>query len=59
MTDLRNRMDQDTLRYFMKTNKEGNEDSPIEYIEHFMNIYIACNQNKNCRLRFKYNFCVY
>jgi len=50
MTNLRNRMGQDTLQYCMKISIEGDEDPSIEYVEEVIDLYAT---KKTRRIRFK------
>ena len=50
MTNLHNRMGQDTLQYCMKISIEGDEDPPIEYVEEVIDLYAT---KKTRRIRFK------
>lgn len=50
MTDLRNRMGQDTLQYCMKISIEGDEDPSIEYVDEVIDLYAT---KKTRRIRFK------
>lgn len=50
MTNLRNRMGQDTLQYCMKISIEGDEEPSIEYVEDVIDLYTT---KKTRRIRFK------
>uniref|UniRef100_A0A2S2PJ55 Zinc finger protein n=1 Tax=Schizaphis graminum TaxID=13262 RepID=A0A2S2PJ55_SCHGA len=50
MTNLRNRMGQDTLQYCMKISIEGDEDPSIEYVDEVIDLYAT---KKTRRIRFK------
>jgi hypothetical protein len=50
MTNLRNRMGQDTLQHCMKISIEGAEDPSIEYVEEVIDLY---ETKKTHHIRFK------